>query len=198
MHQLYFKINLNKYGELKRKIELEKKTFQATTFSFVFFTLIMTFLIILMNNNLNKKLDNRKQLLRKIKKDVKSYTVSGEFLSRKDLERLANISTERIFWAKKLVAFAEKTNDKIAITHFSFKNNTLSLFGITKVDKKQKEFDLINNFIEQLKSNKQISVDFPEIKFVKSRRDFEKEVEILRFQINCIPRNYGVKKRKRV
>ncbi|RLC50228.1 MAG: hypothetical protein DRZ79_04720 [Candidatus Cloacimonadota bacterium] len=198
MKQLYYKINLNKYGELKRKIEQEKRTFQITAFSFFFFTVILTLIVILLNGNLNKKLENRKQLLAKIKNEVKAYKVSGEYLSKKDLERLANISTQRIFWAKKLVALAEKTNDKIAITHFSFKNNVLSLYGITKVDKKQKEFDLIDNFILQLKNNKQISVDFPEIKFVKSRRDFEKDVEILRFQIDCIPQNHGTGRRKGV
>jgi len=54
------------------------------------------------------------------------------------------------------------------------------------MDKKQKEFDLIiEDFINKLKSNEQISSDFPEITFMKSRRDFEKDVEILRFQIDC-------------
>ena len=132
-----------------------------------------------------------------IRKEIKSYQVSGEFLSRKDLERLANLSSKRIFWAKKLVAFSEKTNDKIAITHFSYKSNVLSLFGITKVDKKQKEFDLIEDFIEKLKANDQINQDFPNIKFVKSSRDKEKEVDILRFQIDCVPKKIDKKARRR-
>jgi hypothetical protein len=97
------------------------------------------------------------------------------------------MSTDRIFWAKKLVALAEKTTDKIAITHFSFKNNNLRLYGITKVDKNEKEFDLINEFITNLKENKQISSDFPEIKFVSSSRDIEKGVDIIRFEIDCTP-----------
>ena len=88
------------------------------------------------------------------------------------------------------MALSEKTHDKIAITHFSFKRGVLSLYGITKVDKKEKEFDLIDQFIESLRNNKQISSDFPEIKFVKSRRDKEKDTDILRFQIDCIGKDY--------
>ena len=44
---------------------------------------------------------------------------------------------------------------------------------------------MINDFINKLKNNPQISGDFPDIGFVKSYRDKEKDVEILRFQIDC-------------
>ena len=186
MKLLYFKINLNKYGELRRQIEAEKRTFTATALSFIIITAILCGVVIFLNADLQAKINNRSALLSDIKKEIESYQVSGEYLSSKDLARMAKISTERIFWAKKLVALSEQTTDKIAITHFTFKGNTLRLFGITQMDKKQKEFDLIiEDFINKLKSNEQISSDFPEITFMKSRRDFEKDVEILRFQIDC-------------
>ncbi len=186
MKLLYFKINLNKYGELRRQIEAEKRTFTATALSFIIIAAILCGFVIFLNTDLQAKIDNRRALLSDIKKEIESYQVSGEYLSSNDLKRMAKISTERIFWAKKLVALSEQTTDKIAITHFTFKGNTLRLFGITQMDKKQKEFDLIiEDFIAKLKSNEQISSDFPEITFMKSRRDFEKDVEILRFQIDC-------------
>ncbi len=193
MKQLYFKINLNKYGELRRKIELDKKTFRNTALSFLIITAILYGFVLFLNYNLTGKLNNRKELLSNIRKEIKSYQVSGKFLSSKDLQRLAKISTRRIFWAKKLVALSEQTTDKIAITHFSFKNDILSLYGITKMDKKEKEFDLIDDFMKKLKNNDQISSDFPDIKLVRSRRDFEKSVEILRFQIDCIGKEFGKK-----
>ena len=141
--------------------------------------------LFMLNGMLEQKIQSRRELLSKIKKEIKSYQVTGEYLSSNDLNRIAKVSSERIFWAKKLVAFSEKTTDKIAITHFSFKNGKLSLFGITKLDKNEKEFDLIDEFIRNLKSNEQISADFPNISFVKSSTDFEKDVEILRFQIDA-------------
>ncbi|MCD4797305.1 MAG: hypothetical protein K8R49_09100 [Candidatus Cloacimonetes bacterium] len=197
MNQKYFNINLNKYGELRQKIEAEKKTFLVTAFSYLTILIIASVLSGMINLDLKTKIKSRSKLLKNIKQEIKTYKISGEFLSKKDLERLARISTERVFWAKKLVAFSEKTTDKIAITHFSFKNERLSLFGITKLDKKQREFDLIDEFITELKNNEQINIDFPKIKFVRSYRDFEKDVEILRFQIDCFAEKYNKKRSRR-
>ena len=193
MNTFYFKINLNKFGDLKQKVASEKKTFKISVFSYAAIFLIATLIVILLTNDLNTKIKNRSILLNSIRDEIKTYQVSGEFLSAKDLVRLANISSERIFWTQKLVALSEKTTDNIAITHFSFKNNKLSLFGITRLDRDLKEFDLIDNFIIELKNNEQISIDFPEIKFVKSTKDKEKDVDIFRFQIDCISKSYKKK-----
>ncbi|RLC48627.1 MAG: hypothetical protein DRI23_10260 [Candidatus Cloacimonadota bacterium] len=186
MNHLYFKINLNKYGEMRQQIESEKRTFQITAISYALIFLIAVGFVISLNLNMASKIEARRTLLKSIRDEIKSYEVSGEFLSKKDLERMATISTQRIFWSKKLVALSQKTSDNIAITHFSFKNNHLSLFGITQIDKNRNEFLLIDDFISELKDDEQISKDFPDIKFVRSNRDLEKDVEILRFQIDCI------------
>ena len=193
MNTFYFKINLNKFGELKQKAESEKRTFKISAISYAVVFIIATVLAILLSSNLGAKIKNRSKLLNGIRDEIKTYQVSGEFLSANDLVRLANISAERIFWTKKLVALSEKTTDKIAITHFSFKNNKLSLYGITRLDRNQREFDLIDKFITELKNNEQISIDFPQIQFVKSSKDKEKDVDILRFQIDCISKSYTKK-----
>ena len=193
MQQFYFKINLNKFGELRQQIETEKRALKVTAISYGIILVIATVIVMLLNFNLSSKIESRRALLKDIKEEIKTYEVSGEFLSSKDLQRLAKVSTERIFWSKKLVAISEKTTDKIAITHFSFKGGHLSLYGITRLDKEQKEFNLINDFINELKSNEQINIDFPEIQFVKSTYDIEKDVEILRFQIDCIAKDSGKK-----
>ena len=194
MSQFFYKINLNKYGELKQQAEKEKKGFVSLVVFFFVTTALLTGFIFYSNGLMNKKIDSRKDLLSAIKKEIKSYEVSGEYLSSKDLTRIADVSSSRIFWAKKLVALSEQTNDKIAITHFSYKDGRFSLFGIVKLDKEEKEFDLIDSFIGDLKSNKQISEDFPNIQFVKSSTDYEKDVQILRFQIDAKVKDLGKKR----
>ena len=120
--------------------------------------------------------------------------MSGESLSKNDIQRLTQISTSRIFWSNKLVALAEKTTDKIAVTNFSYKNKVFSLYGIIAVSKDAKEFDIIiKDFVQKIRDDRQISDDFPEIKFVSSRKDTEKDIEIIRFQIDCYSKTYGVK-----
>lgn len=186
MTQFYFKINLNKFGELKRQQNVEKKTFLGAALFYGIGSLIILIFFFVLIGMLGSKLDSRKNLLHKIRKEIKSYQVSGEYLSSNDLEKINDVSSQRIFWAKKLVALSDITTEKLAITKFTFKNNVLSLYGITKIDKDQKEFDLIDKFISDLKANSAINDDFPEIKFMKSSRDKEKDVDILRFQIDCV------------
>ena len=197
MAQFYFKINLNKFGEIKKQQEIEKKTFWGTVLIYSIGSIIALIIFIFLLVFLNKRIDTRKELLRNIKKEIKSYQISGEYLSGKDLKTIADLSSNRVFWAKKLVALADITSKKLAITKFTYKSNTLSLYGITKVDKNQKEFDLIDEFINNLKNNPEINQDFPEIKFVRSIRDKEKGVEILRFQIDCKPKAISKKGNRR-
>jgi len=197
MNQLFFKINLNKYGELKQAVRKEQRTFRTTALVFIVLTAVIYGVVLYYNGIMARKVDNRSQLLADIKQEIKSYKENDQYLSSKDLTNIAEISTDRIFWSKKLVALSEKTSDKIAITNFSFKSDVLSIFGITRLDKNEKEFDLINEFIENLKSNSQISGDFDEIYFVKSMRDYEKDVEIIRFQIDCVHEGAVTTKRRR-
>ena len=197
MNQLFFKINLNKYGELKQAVRKEQRTFRTTALAFIVLTAVIYGVVLYYNGIMARKVDNRSQLLADIKQEIKSYKENDQYLSSKDLTNIAEISTDRIFWSKKLVALSEKTSDKIAITNFSFKSDVLSIFGITRLDKNEKEFDLINEFIENLKSNSQISGDFDEIYFVKSMRDYEKDVEIIRFQIDCVHEGAVTTKRRR-
>lgn len=186
MTKFYFKINLNKFGELRLQQEAERKAFQTFVSLFVLGTLLLFAFVIYIDTQLAHKLQSRKNFLKQIEDQVASYEVSGDFLSKSDLDRLSGAFTDRIFWAKKLVALADRTQSQIAITHFSYKRGILSLYGITKVDKGQKEFDLIDNFIENLKANPQISMDFKDIEFVRSNRDREKDTDIIRFQVDCI------------
>lgn len=196
MEQFYFKINLNKFGEMRQQMENEKKTYNSVLFGFIILAALLFGGVLYLGMDLDNKYQSRENFLNKIEKEIESYQASGDYLSTKDLERLAERSTGRIFWTRKLEALAEKTSDKIAITHFRFNNNTLSLFGITEVSVKEKEYDLIDEFISQLSNNEQIRGDFPNIKFVKSYRDKEKDSDIMRFQIDLKVDEQQIKKEK--
>jgi hypothetical protein len=187
MNQLNFTINLNKHGELKQQEEAEKKTFINFTIFFIAGVMILYGLFLFFHYSLGAKLEARQVRLSELTSEMSKYRSSGEYLSARDLERLATISTDRVFWARKLVALSEDMSDKIAITHFGFKHGVLSLYGIIKVDTEEKEFDLIiRDFIRVLKANPDINEDFPEIRFVRANRDREKDAAIIRFQVDCM------------
>jgi hypothetical protein len=194
---MYFKINLNRFGELKLKMAQEKRTFINSVISFVVISLIMYGFVFYVQTKMEDKIKARQDFLNEIKDRIKATQSSGDYLSSDDLTTIADVSKNRIFWAKKLVALAEKTSDKIAITHFQFKRGVLTLYGITQVDKDVKEYSLIDEFIEELKQNEQISADFPEIFYEQYRRDKEKDTDIIRFQVDCYSRESGKKSLKR-
>ena len=187
--QFYFKINLNKYGELKQQAEAEARTFRNTLISFVIFFVILYGAVFYMRGQLREKVQNRKDMLTEIEGQIEKYQTSGDYLSSEDLEKIAEISQNRIFWAKKLVALADHTDDKIAIEKFTYKNGVLKLFGITPLDRERKEHELIiEGFIDKLQANDQIAGDFPEIYFEKSSKDKEKDTDIVKFEISCVSR----------
>ncbi|MFO7659753.1 MAG: hypothetical protein R6V77_02470 [Candidatus Cloacimonadaceae bacterium] len=191
IQQFYFKINLNKFGEMKLQQEREKKTFIQALVFFCLGTIILFALVLYLNSLLTKKIQNRQEFLQETERQIASYENSSDFLSSNDLDLLAGTFNDRIFWAKKLVALSHEIDNKMAITQFSYKNGVLSLFGVTSIDRNQREFDLIDMFISKLKANEQISMDFPEIKYAKASRDKVKDTDILRFQIDCFSKDYG-------
>ncbi|MCD4650347.1 MAG: hypothetical protein K8S56_00955, partial [Candidatus Cloacimonetes bacterium] len=108
MNQDYFKINLNKFGAERQKIEMEIKTFRNTVITFVMFFIVFYGFVFYLRSVLDTKLTNRKEYLRVTREKIEAKQTTGEYLSAKDLERIAKASTDRIFWAKKLVALAER------------------------------------------------------------------------------------------
>ncbi len=197
MTQMYFKINLNRFGELKLKMAQEKKTFTNSIISFVVISLIMYGFVYYIQRQMDDRIQARNDFLKEIGDRIEETQSSGDYLSSEDLKTIADVSKNRIFWAKKLVALADKTSDKIAITHFQFKRGVLTLYGITQVDKNVKEYSLIDEFIEELKQNEQISSDFPEIFYEQYRRDKEKDTDIIRFQVDCFSSESGKKSLRR-
>ena len=188
--QFYFKINLNKFGEMKLQQEKEKKTFIKAILFFAIGAIIMFSIVLYLDGILKEKVVNRRNFLDETERQISSFQKSTEFLSSNDLDLLAKTFTDRIFWAKKLVALSQEIDNKMAITQFSYKNGILSLYGVTSIERNQREFDLIDLFISKLKSNKQISIDFPEIKYARASRDKVKDTDILRFQIDCYSNDY--------
>ena len=183
MNVFYFKINLNKFGEQRLIHERESKTFRNAIIVFVLgFVIVLAgwFYVI---GNTKEKLENRKAYLAETQQELQRYQTSGDYLSSNDLDRLAKTFTNRIFWAKKMVALGQEIDDKLAVRKFSYSNGVLTLNGITEVDSKVKEFDLINMFIQRLKQNPEIANDFPEIKSGQVIKQIVKDTAIFEFVI---------------
>ena len=181
----YFKINLNKDGEMRLQAEREKKQFINAVIIFVVGLVILIAAWIYINGMINTRVENRQRYLNELQKELASYETSEDYLSSKDLDKLAETFNNRIFWAKKMVALSNEINEKLAVRKFTYNNGVLTLNGITEVDKNVKELDLIQSFIDRLKANEEISNDFPRIKSGFITRQIIKDTAILEFVIEC-------------
>ena len=187
----YFKINLNKYGEIKLQAEKEKKTFINAIVAFAICLIILIVGLVIVNGMLQEKVENRRSYLADTQKQLETFQTNEDYLSSTDLDRLSETFNNRIFWAKKMVALAQEINNQLAVSKFSYSNGILTLNGITPVDSNVKELDLINSFIIRLKENPEISNDFPQIKSGQISRQIVKDTAILEFVIECYSRDTG-------
>jgi len=195
MHQqFYFKINLNKFGDIKIQAEKEKKTFINAIVVFVIALIALCAAAFYINQKLDAKIENRSVYLEETEAQLRSFQSSGDYLSSNDLDRLTKTFTNRIFWARKMVALSAEINDKLAVRKFTYSSGILTLNGITPVDKNVKELDLINSFIDRLKANPEISNDFPDIKSGLISKQTVKDTDILEFVIECYSKETGGKK----
>jgi len=181
----YFKINLNKFGELKIQAEREKKSFRTAVICFVLGFILMIAGWVYVNKLATLRVENRQKFLAETKKQLESYQTSADYLSSNDLDNLASTFTNRIFWAKKMIALGNEINDQLAVRKFSFENGVLTLNGITEVNVNVRELDLIQAFVDRLKNDPEISNDFPQIKSGTITRQIVKDTAILEFIIEC-------------
>ncbi|HOH98631.1 MAG TPA: hypothetical protein PL188_10045 [Candidatus Cloacimonadota bacterium] len=189
MNVFYFKINLNKFGELRLQQEKESKTFRNAVIVFVLGAILVMAGWYVVSNQMDEKIENRKSYLAETQNELQRYETSGDYLSSNDLDRLAQTFNNRIFWAKKMVALGQEIDDKLAVRKFSYANGVLTINGITEIDPNVREIDLINTFINRLKSNPEIANDFPDIKSGQILKQIVKDTAIFEFVIECYSRD---------
>ena len=180
---------------MRLQAEREKKTFVTSIICFVVGFALLVGAWFYINAKGKERVDSRKEYLAETEKQLATFQTSSDYLSSEDLDRLADTFSNRIFWAKKMVALGQEIDDKLAVRKFSFANGILTLNGITEVDINVKELDLIQSFINRLKSNPEISDDFPQIKSGQITRQIVKDTAILEFVIECYSKDASVGRR---
>lgn len=174
---------------MKIQAERDNKTFRNAVIAFLIGALILFGLLFFLNKSLHKKVENRRLFLKSTEEQLKKFQTSDEYLSTVDVGRLAQTFNNRIFWAKKLVSLSDEITRSLAVRKFTFNNGVLTLNGITPVDNNVKELDLINDFIQRLQANPEISNDFPQIKSGLITKQIVKDTSILEFVIECYSRD---------
>jgi hypothetical protein len=184
----YFKVNLNKYGEMKLQAEKENKTFRQAVVLYLIGAIIVFAGLIYLNGTMKKKVENRRRFYQEISAKLSKFQSSGDYLSVNDIDKLAQTFNNRIFWTKKLEALSKEIEQNLAVRKLTYSNGVLTLNGIIEVNRNIQEGDITYDFVQRLKADPEISNDFPEIKSGSKTRQIAKDTEILEFVIECYSR----------
>ena len=138
---------------------------------------------------INKSTDNlissRENRIEEVVSETESLKKAGINLSKKDIQSLFTIESERILWAKKLQLLSKTTPSDMAITGLTYRNNRFIISAISRISGEEKEFSVVENFIKKLNSIEDFSNDFKTIKFLSSERLVVRNQEILMFKIEA-------------
>lgn len=193
-----FTINLNKgEGELVlRQRRQERRSF------LLLFLMGLVFAVLggitwAQNEAINDVIKSREQKLARIQFELDSLKREGTNVSKDDVMALATLEQERFLWARRLEVLAEVLPPGMSVTGLELTNNRFFMHCLAQVDSTQKEFDIISQFVDLLKTTPDFRSGMFEIKFDKSLRKSVEGQDALMFSVECVTRDPDRGKKKK-
>lgn len=191
-------INLNQTVNKAVLAEMKKEQSRWIIFGVVATFLIISLgLIITLNGSMSSLIEKREQRIDQIITDTKSLKKEGIDLSKKDIESYYDFEVNRIFWAEKLQQLSKITPEYMAITKISYDNGRMVISAVSQVNPDEKDFKVVDHFVNLLKNTEEFNKDFTQIKFQNSERIVSRNVEVLTFQVFAKIDQKLIKKMKR-
>lgn len=175
-----FAINLNKgEGQAERLARRRNRNDWMLLGVLTLILAVIAYLNVRQAKALNDIEDFRVKRIQEVKSRLEQLTKEGMHVSRDDVENLARIDKDRVFWAGKLMAIAQVLPSEMAITGLFYHNRQLRLNAICRINKEEKEFDKVAMLIERLRSSEMFFSDFQKIQFTESKRVTVDDQDIL-------------------
>jgi hypothetical protein len=180
----YIKINLNKAesSEVVKERVLERTRwaiFGVLIFSFVFINIRVLMIGFGYNSVINKK----KNQIVQLENAIEQLQSKGKNLSKNDIMSFADLEQDRFLWARNMELLGKMTPDDMAITGMKFKRDKLTIKGIALTFEDRKDFEIIDEYVQTLRSNKEFSQNFSRIKYVGHQKVNIRGQNIIRFEV---------------
>ena len=181
-------INLNQNISRARKVAQKEQRDKWIIFGLLCFAFLgLTIWFLQINNNFNKliqarenTIENIKTTTAKLKKDAKINLSKGDIISSYDLGK------RHIPWSRKLIQLSEMTPYNMCITNLVYDTKFLYISAISKIENEdQKEQQILNDFMNLIKSNGDFYREFDEIKIKKSTKVERDSQSYLSFEISA-------------
>jgi len=180
----YIKINLNKAesSDVLKERALER-TRWAIFGAFIFFLFIINLRVWMIGFGYNKVISKKNNQIQELRNDIMKLQSKGKNLSKNDIMSFADLEQDRFLWARNMELLGKMTPDDMAITGMRFKRDKLTIKGIALTFEDRKDFEIIDEYVQTLRANKEFSENFTRIKYVGHQKINIRGQNIIRFEI---------------
>ena len=181
-------INLNQNISRARKVAEKEQRNKWMIFGLLcLFFIGLTTWLLQINKNFNTLIQARENTIENIKTETANLKKDAKInLSKGDIISSYDLGKRHIPWSRKLIQLSEMTPYNMCITNLLYDTKSLSISAISKIeDDSQKEQQILNDFMNLIKSNEDFYKEFDEIKIKKTRRIDKDSQSYLSFEISA-------------
>ena len=186
MSKQYIVINLNKAERAETRIERVKERGRWIIYGIIFALLIGANVRVgMISIGYNSIIDKKKKEISRLKEEINNLQSQGKNLSKYDILSFADLEQDRFLWAQNMEKMGKVTPDDIAITGLRYKREKLLIFGIALTFEDRKDFEIIDEYVQTLRNDKEFSKNFSRSKYVGHNKVNIRGQDIIRFEIEA-------------
>ena len=194
MNKHYIVININKAESAETRLARIREQVRWGIFGVLMLLLIsVNFQVWMISNGYNDIISQKKEEIDRLKDEIDKLQSEGKNLSKGDILSFADLEQDRFLWAQILEKMGRVTPDDIAITGLRFKREKLIIRGIALTFEDRKDFEIIDEYVQTLRKNKEFSNNFNRIKYVGHNKVNVRGQDIVRFEIEAKVKKTGRK-----
>ncbi len=194
MSKHYIVINLNKVESAETRLARIREQVRWGILGVMMLLLLsVNFQVCMLSNGYNDIISQKKEEIERLKDEIDKLQSEGKNLSKGDILSFADLEQDRFLWAQILEKMGRVTPDDIAITGLRFKREKLIIRGIALTFEDRKDFEIIDEYVQTLRKNKEFSNNFNRIKYVGHNKVNVRGQDIVRFEIEAKVKKTGRK-----
>ena len=194
LNKSFIVINLNKSESAETKLARSKEQLRWVIFSFLIILLLgVNGRVWMISAGYNGIINKKEKEISRLKSEINQLQSQGKNLSKDDILSFADLEQNRFLWAKNLEKMGTLTPDDIAITGLRYKRKKLTIRGIALTFEDRKDFEIIDEYVQTLRNNKDFSLNFSKIKYVGHSKVTVRGQDIIRFEVEARSKNSSKK-----
>jgi len=192
-------INLNQTDSKEARTARLKERGRWMVFTVIVLILIFANTsLFLIGSGYNRLIAQKENEIADVKQRIRNLQAQGKNLSKQDILSFAELEGNRTLWARNFELLGKMTPGDMALTGLKFnkRNKKLYIEGISVVYKEEEEYEIVYNYINRMKRNREFSKNFPKVKFRQGSLKKIRGQDIVHFEIEAALKT-TTKKRKR-